>query len=176
MDMYREHGFTLVEMVITIVIAAIALAIATPSMLGMVASNNATNEANRIISSLSLARSEAIKRNMAVNVGSKGSGTDWSDGWQVYSDADSPASGNTNYSAAQDVLVEDADEVADGVTISVAPSQNWIAYGGSGFLMESGLASIDIWVCADINGNTAQRHITISRSGRPSVDDAGGGC
>lgn len=177
--MYRNRGFTLVELALTVVIGAVLVSLAMPSMQRMVRSSNVTAEVNRLVGSINLARSEAVKRNAAVSVASKGSGTDYSDGWWVFVDVDSPNSGNTVYSPGNDILVEDADPADVRVNISVSPTQRWISYGGSGFLRED-VPSIDIWVCADDASSAAeQRHITISRSGRPSVeepDEMNGGC
>lgn len=167
------------ELAVTVVIGAILLSLAMPSMQRMMGSSNVTTEVNRLVGSINLARSEAVKRNAAVSVASKGSGTDYSDGWWVFVDVDSPTSGNTAYQPGNDILIEDADPVTDRVNVSVNPTQRWISYGGSGFLREDA-ASIDIWVCADdAESVTEQRHITLSRSGRPSVEEPNemnGGC
>lgn len=167
------------ELAVALIIGAIVIGFAMPSMQRLVRSSNVTAEVNRLVASINLARSEAVKRNVAVSVASKGSGTDYSDGWLVFVDVDSPNTGNTVYQPGNDILVEDAEPVADGVSISVNPTQRWISYGGSGFLRED-VPSIDIWVCADNAESVAeQRHVTISRSGRPSVetpDEMNGGC
>jgi len=56
-------GFTLVELLITMAVAAILLVIAVPSFRSLIASNELTTAANEMIGSLNLARMEAIKRN-----------------------------------------------------------------------------------------------------------------
>jgi len=61
-------GFTLIELMITIAVAAILLAIAVPSFTGLLNRNNASAEATELVAALNLARSEAIKRNRTVGV------------------------------------------------------------------------------------------------------------
>ena len=63
----RADGFTLVELLITLVIAGLLLALAVPSFRNMMLSNRLNTSANAVVNALSLARSEAIKRNQEVN-------------------------------------------------------------------------------------------------------------
>ena len=59
-------GFTLIELVTTLTIAGILMAIAAPSMFSFLASNRLTTQTNDLIADISFARSEAIKRNGTV--------------------------------------------------------------------------------------------------------------
>ena len=58
-----QRGFTLVELLVTLTIATILMMIAVPSFKNLTLSNRLTTSANDIISSLSVARMEAVKRN-----------------------------------------------------------------------------------------------------------------
>jgi len=58
----RVSGFTLTELMVVILVVAILAAIATPSMTEMIQRNRIDAYSNELISALSLARSEAIKR------------------------------------------------------------------------------------------------------------------
>lgn len=62
----QSQGFTLLEMMITISIGAILLAIAAPNMRSFIVSNRLTSSANEIMGALGLARSEAVRRNQRV--------------------------------------------------------------------------------------------------------------
>ncbi|MCX7165031.1 MAG: GspH/FimT family pseudopilin [Rhodocyclales bacterium] len=59
----RQRGFNLVEMMVVVAIAGIALAIAVPNLQDMIISARTRAVAESLQSGLSLARSEAIKRN-----------------------------------------------------------------------------------------------------------------
>lgn len=67
------RGFTIIELMITLVVAAILLAIAIPSFNYLTVSSKLTTTANTLVNALGIARSEAIKRNANVVVGTDGS-------------------------------------------------------------------------------------------------------
>jgi type IV fimbrial biogenesis protein FimT len=56
-------GFTLVELVITVAVASVLLAMAVPSFNQMIISSRLTAQSNDMLAAINLARSEAIKRN-----------------------------------------------------------------------------------------------------------------
>lgn len=59
-------GFTLIELMVTIFVAAILMAIAVPSFQHITTSSRLTTTANSLVSALHVARMEAIKRNADV--------------------------------------------------------------------------------------------------------------
>ena len=88
----RASGFTMIEMLMTMAIAAILLGIAVPSFRYVTNSNRIAGEINGLLGDLQLARSEAIKegRNVTVCVSTDGTScansTSWNSGWIVFSD------------------------------------------------------------------------------------------
>ena len=64
----RAQGFTLIELLVTIGIAAILLTLAVPSFTSLINANRLTAQANEVVASLQLARSEAVRRNTRVIV------------------------------------------------------------------------------------------------------------
>lgn len=102
--MKRSRGFTLIELMITLVLAAIILTLAVPGFQDIIRNNRAATQSNELISALGLARSEAVKRGARVslcpstNQTNCTGGTDWSVGWIVFldtaaNDGDAPVVG-----------------------------------------------------------------------------------
>lgn len=93
-----EQGFTLLELLIAIAVAAILLAVAVPSYQGLVQRNSLTANVNDLVGDLNYARSEAVTRGQDVYICSSNdqsncnAGTDWSKGWVVYAATDPSAS------------------------------------------------------------------------------------
>jgi type IV fimbrial biogenesis protein FimT len=97
-----QKGFTLVELLITISIAAILAALAAPSFSTFVAKQRVSSSASEVFSALNLARMEAIKRNRHVlvcpiNIAGTDclTGNNWTQGWLVCVDADSDGTCDT---------------------------------------------------------------------------------
>lgn len=82
-----RSGFTLIELMVVIAVAAILLAIAVPSFTAMGLNSKLRSTANNLVASAYLARSEAIKLNTPVTLCSSGNGTtcggDWREGWII---------------------------------------------------------------------------------------------
>lgn len=78
----RPAGFTLLELVITVAVLAIALGIAIPSFQGITNRNRLTSVANEVVAAMQLTRMEAIRRNQRVVMcpstnGTTCSGANW---------------------------------------------------------------------------------------------------
>jgi len=85
------HGFTLLELMITIAILAILLAIGIPSLQALIASSQLTTQTNNLITALNITRSQAIKNNTRATLCTSNDGTTctltpWHDGWLIYID------------------------------------------------------------------------------------------
>ena len=86
----RQRGLNLLELMITIAILGVVLAIGVPSYSHMTISNRLTTDTNDLVASLQYARSEAITRGENVTVCTANaaldacSGTgDWTAGWVI---------------------------------------------------------------------------------------------
>jgi type IV fimbrial biogenesis protein FimT len=84
--MRKTAGFTLVELMIVLLVAAILLGTAVPAMRTFIQNNRASAQANTLVSALNLARSEAVKANLSAFVSVNTPGN-WAGGWTVFLDA-----------------------------------------------------------------------------------------
>lgn len=64
----RHRGFTIMELMFTVSIAAILMAVAVPSFRTMIANNRLVTMSNELVSAVSFSRSEAIRGNVPVTL------------------------------------------------------------------------------------------------------------
>jgi type IV fimbrial biogenesis protein FimT len=90
---HRGSGFTLIELIMTITIGAILLAIGVPSFKYVTSANRASSEINALLGDMQFARGEAIKEGVTVTICAAANGappclgtTAWQSGWIVFSD------------------------------------------------------------------------------------------
>ena len=80
--MKQQSGFTLLELMITIVILAIIIALAAPSMSNFVVRQRVSSQASELMLALAYARSEAVKQGVDIAVlPATNASTGWTDGW-----------------------------------------------------------------------------------------------
>jgi type IV fimbrial biogenesis protein FimT len=106
--MRKKHaGFTLLELIITVSIAAILMGLGVPSFINTIRTNRLAGATNEMISTFMYARSEAIKRNAQISVCKSSDGSTcasgsagWETGWITYV----PTNANGNFTAGDTVL------------------------------------------------------------------------
>ena len=80
----RSAGFTIMELMITVAIAAILITIAVPNFKLQIEQGRFTSAANEIVTALNYARGEAIRRSRPVSVAR--AGATWDLGWNAFVD------------------------------------------------------------------------------------------
>jgi type IV fimbrial biogenesis protein FimT len=80
-------GFTLIELLVVLSIAVVLGAVAAPSFSSLVANQRARAASADLYAALTLARSEAIKRNLPVSLVPV-STSNWSAGWRIPNPSD----------------------------------------------------------------------------------------
>lgn len=155
----NHPGFSLIELMVTIAVAAVLLAVAAPSFNDATLSGKLTSYANNLVASAALARAESIKRNATVTlcVSSNGSSCassgSWEDGWIVV------LSDGTTIIQAQPTAVS-------GYKITEASSKRSLTFQPTGV----GATTATLTVCrATPTVGSQERVVSISATGRASV-------
>ncbi|MEN0036151.1 MAG: GspH/FimT family pseudopilin [Cellvibrio sp.] len=88
---YLARGFTMIELMTTLVVVAIAVSIAIPSFKSQIVNNRSVALGEDIASAINAARAEAVKRADRAAICASKSGTDcdgtWTDGFILFIDA-----------------------------------------------------------------------------------------
>jgi type IV fimbrial biogenesis protein FimT len=137
------EGYTLIELVATMAIAGTLLALAIPSFNATLTSSRLTSYANDFVSALNLARSEAVRRGIAVTVSKKGTLPDWGkEGWTVFVDIngnginnslDNLCSTSTIGAATEDCILRAYPPLTTGYSLTTTDN-NAVVYLPSGLI------------------------------------------
>jgi type IV fimbrial biogenesis protein FimT len=91
--MRLQRGFTILELMVTLAIAAVLFSMAAPSFSQLTIRNRLVTYANDFIATVNYARSEAIRRGSPVSICASSDGVNcagsWNDGWIVFANTDS---------------------------------------------------------------------------------------
>jgi len=80
-QIHRSAGFTLIELMTTVVVIVTVLAVGVPTISGLRTKSELAAVTNSLTGGLNLARSEAVKQGIDIELAPDDGG--WSDGWQV---------------------------------------------------------------------------------------------
>jgi type IV fimbrial biogenesis protein FimT len=160
--MKLHHGFTLIELMVTLTVAAILFGVAIPAFNSFVQNDRDTGQANSLVGSLSYARSEAVKRaspnGVTVCQSADRQNCDagpWTEGWIVtYIDPVTPA--NTTVLQAIPAL-----SGTNTVTPVVGPATG-ITFTSNG---TAPLAPFTLRIC-DRRGAAFARQVEVNLTGR----------
>lgn len=150
-----SRGFTLIELMVTISVAAILLAIAVPSFANIAAISQLRSVSTELSAHSYLARSEAIKRNTAVRLCASASGTacedvSWVQGWVVLAGAD---------------VIARHSALPSGYSLEAGGGLKQITYQSTGF----GATGATFTACRSSPAAPEERIVTIESSGKAYV-------
>lgn len=154
----RPSGFTLVEVVITLAIIAIAGMLAVPEFTSLMANRRVVGVADDLFGTLLYARSEAIRQNQSIQV--LPIGGNWSNGWQM-----------ANPAQAGTFLLQHA---ASKVVVTEAGNAPDVTFLPSGRLPAA--ANGPVFSVCDLKNIANQRLVSLDLSGQPSIKVVQGGC
>ena len=197
MNVNKHNGFTLIELMVTLLVAAIVLGVGIPAFSQFIATNQMAAAVNDVTSSLHLARTEAVKRRANVTICPSANwdtaapactnGAGIEDGWIVFVDCTvQPPPANTcgapNFTVdAFDTVVSVhgplPDDIADNFSTNPGNPQ-YVTYSATGFPRQIAVGlppKTDFQLCdhrgnMDIGGGVAAgRWVRIAPTGRPQI-------
>jgi type IV fimbrial biogenesis protein FimT len=183
--MARARGFTLIELIITIVLLAIFVALAVPAFRTLILNNQRAAQVNAMVTSLTIARAEAVKRGTRARVcisdgadppDCDAASTDWEDGWLVIADL------NRNgiiTRADEDDPADPDDDLASVLQIQAAlaelttlrgntPVESNVVFGPRGFAA----GTVGTLLHCDARGDSEARRIIVNFVGRDARGDS----
>ena len=155
-------GFTLLELIVAISIAGILMAMAIPSFSDMMRNNRLTTYTNELVTSLNIARSEAIKRGVTVHVAkiSATTASNWSEsGWNVFVDTDNDHNfdlPSVPPKSTDDILIRSYDKLPANYTLMSNNFSNYITYKSDGTSNTNGSFA----VCDNSDGTNVPKAYT----------------
>jgi type IV fimbrial biogenesis protein FimT len=158
----RQHGFSLLELMTTITVAAILLVIAVPSFRDVIHRNQVSSASNEILASLAYARTEAITRGQLVSLCPSADGASctaggqaFAPGWLVYTYPAGVVSANKAYDSTKSILLR-ATTARTGVSIQ-SRSAEIVTFGQQGQL-KSATTSPTLTIVACYSDSTSSRN------------------
>lgn len=167
----RNDGFTLIELITVLALAAIVLAIGAPNLIELVRAQQIRVATADLYDALALARAQAMARNERVEVVPKDSGgSDWTSGWTVFVDRD----GNRAPGPGDDIIAAHgplARGMSTAFSFTSAAPPYYIAYNGAGrSCSDTNSAASRMGTLSLFHGSVVRR-IKINMLGRARVCD-----
>jgi len=170
----RQGGLTLVELMVTLAVSILLLAIGIPLFQGITASSRSSTQANALVEAITLARNEAVKRGAAVSVCARATNTDtpalmacgtaaeWATfGWFVFTDAAGTTPGD--YEPPSETVLR----LWGPARAVISTTATSVSYRGSGELLTAAAVTFDAYK-SGCTGNNLRR-VTVSPVGRLST-------
>jgi len=172
----NNRGFSLIELMVTLAIAAVLIGVALPSFKDIMANSQMAATNNALVYSVQMARSTSMERltpagvcvtsDPAADNAVCDAGASYSDGWIVYADDN----GNGVRDADEDIL--DRSDVP-GPAFTFTPSASFedqIYFNDSGNSINVAGVPMSGTIGVDYSGGIQVRLITVSANGRVSTE------
>lgn len=178
MNKRTQAGFTLYELLITVLVIGVILTFAVPNMQDFTRNSRMTGTANDLHAAFHLARSESsrAKSNITICPSADGAscGGTWEDGYIVFVDED----GDLAVDGGTDSVLRSHDAIADGVSLAVADDATYFSFASTGLgrpNVGGNTAVSQIVMCDErgniiaAGGNSAGRLFIVTPLGRATI-------
>jgi type IV fimbrial biogenesis protein FimT len=164
-------GFTLIELLVALAMGAVFLTLAVPAMRDYVDSMRLRSGINTLLSSVHLARSEAIKRGARVVLCKSANGAQcadtggWEQGWILFHDVNNDADLNNG-----ETLLWSEQALSSRVLLSGnSPISSYVSYTSIGIakFTSGGFQAGTFTLCTPSSTPVQARQIVINSAGRP---------
>ena len=176
------RGFTLIELMVTIAVAAILIAIAVPSFKTLTVSNALTSAANDMVGALNLARMEAIKLNSTTQFCSNSATSNGSD--PLGTACGTSSGGVVMLQNGTKTVVRDAAMGIQGQVQLASAGITAVRFGGQGLGYLASTATTTtapysgqvVDICSTMISSNNHRRVSIATGSIITVDSYPGSC
>jgi type IV fimbrial biogenesis protein FimT len=166
-------GFTLVELMVTVSLAAILMAIGVPMLRNSIANNRLSGQTNEIISAMTLARSQAITMNQPVSFCRANSET---------ATACAGSAGNWQFwliRTGTGAVVRRGALLASSLVVTSTLTNDEVVFASDGLARTNNVlvtGGPHINVCSSHSASENQRQVTLGAGSRISTAKSSGAC
>lgn len=166
-----RRGFTLIELIAVLAIAAVMMSVALPDLRQMIRSQQLKAAVNDLFGAIELTRSQAIARGRKVELAAAGGeAPDWRSGWVVFVDQD----GDRQPGAGEEVIMRHG-PLAEGIAVDTAFSSQqgapYLAYNSMGRSCSDTSSLAARWGTLSMAADRQTRRIKINMLGRARICD-----
>ncbi len=160
----EARGFTLIELMVTLVVVAVLMGIGVPSFQRLQQSTRTSTAFHLLTTSLALARMAAVKQHAQVSVCPSSDGrycrgdTVWDHGWIVFADPT-----RAKQPASDEAVLQRFDSVGTGLALRSTTGRSQVRFQPSGMAYGSNLR---IRLCSK-KDSTHLGSIIVNNAGRP---------
>ena len=167
-----ERGLTVIELMVTVAVAAVLAALAVPAFNSFVLNDRGVAQINSLVTSFNYARSEAIKQHLSGVVvcpssdGTVCNGTPaWSGGWIVWNT-------DPKLTGTKQAIIQSVPALAGNSVLTAAgPGADGITFQGNGGT--AGYKALAITLC-DARGAAQARAVEVNPTGKVAASQTAG--
>lgn len=127
---HPHAGFTLIEVMTTLAVAAVAMLIAVPNYQAFARNSQVSRAAASFVQSAHLARTNALRQSRQTLIVLRDVDEGWTGGWIVFTDKDR----DSTFTEGTDELLYEQGPLADGIQVAIEDDTNATGTLAAGYL------------------------------------------